>query len=150
MKKENHHLVQLNIAKMKGENIEDPIMQGFVLKLDEVNALAEQSEGFVWRLKDEINDATSYNPFGDTQIIVNFSMWEDAESLKNFVFKSMHVEVMKRKKEWFERFGKPYLVMWHISEGEIPTLEEAKKRLEHLQENGDSDYAFGFRYLSKG
>ena len=140
------HLAQLNVAQLL-EPLDAPATKEFVDGLDPINALAEKSPGFVWRLKYDNNDATSFNPFDDQQIIVNFSMWEDAQSLKEFVFNAMHLEVLKRKKEWFERFEKPYLVMWHIPIGEIPTLEEAKKRLESLQEHGTSDYAFDFRYL---
>jgi hypothetical protein len=142
MNTKDYHLAQLNIAKMIGENINDPVMAEFTGMLDAVNEIAEQSNGFVWRLKDE---STDFNPFHDKQIIVNFSVWEDVESLKNFVFNGLHLEVLKRKKEWFKSFGKAYYVLWYVPKGYIPTLEEAIQRLNHLQEQGASSYAFDFK-----
>jgi Domain of unknown function (DUF3291) len=88
-----YHLAQINIARMKGVNIEDPIMKDFVDMLDEINALAESSKGFVWRLKGDGNSATDLNPFDDDQIIVNMSVWEDIDALKAYVYDSKHVEV---------------------------------------------------------
>jgi len=77
----NYHLAEINIAKMKGVDINDPIMKEFVDNLDLVNTLAENSEGFVWRLKDDSN-ATNLNPYNDEQIIVNVSVWENIETLE--------------------------------------------------------------------
>jgi len=85
----NWHLAQLNIARMIGVNIDDPIMSKFVAQLDEVNALAEGSPGFVWRLKDDSNNATSINPYNDNQIIVNLSVWQTLEDLRKFVYSGM-------------------------------------------------------------
>lgn len=146
MKKEGFHLAQVNIAKMKGKDINDPIMADFVAQLDEVNSLAEQSKGFVWRLKDDEDNATAYNPFDDIQIIINFSVWESITDLQHFVFQGHHLEVMKQRRNWFESFGKAYIVMWFIPIGYTPTLQEAVERLEYLQENGASEYAFNFKY----
>lgn len=141
------HLAQLNIAKMIGKNINDPVMVEFVAQLDTINALAEQSKGFVWRLKSDEGNATSYNPFGDDRIIINYSIWENAIDLREYVYKSAHTVVMKDRKNWFENFGQPYYVLWNIQAGYIPTIEEAIERLTHLQQNGPTAYAFDFKNI---
>lgn len=141
-----YHIAQINVAKMKGTNIDDPIMADFKNQLDEINALAEASEGFVWRLvEDESNDATSLNPYGDEQMIVNLSVWTSVEALKNFTYKSLHVGVFKRKKEWFAKMKTPHLALWFVPEGTLPTAEEGIKRLAHLEEHGETSYAFTFK-----
>jgi len=138
-------LAQINIARMKGVNIEDPIMREFVENLDKVNALAESSEGFVWRLKDESNNATNLNPYEDEKIIVNISVWESINALETFTYKTFHSNFVRRRKKWFQHFGKAYYAMWWIPAGQFPTAEEAKERLDYLQENGASEYAFDFK-----
>ncbi|WP_367751947.1 DUF3291 domain-containing protein [Flavobacterium sp. WC2430] len=140
-----YQIAEINIAKMKGVAINDPIMKEFVDNLDSVNELAESSTGFVWRLKDDTNNATALNPYNDEQIIVNVSVWENVESLENFVYKTFHTEFLKRRKEWFQTFGKVYTAMWWIKKGEFPTLYNAKEKLDYLQENGASEIVFDFR-----
>ena len=130
---------------MLSDTIDDPIMAEFVAQLDTINALGESSKGFVWRLKDESGDATHLNPFDDERIIVNMTVWEKVEDLMDFAFKTAHVMVMKDRSKWFEKFGKPSMVLWYIDEGHIPTTQEARERLEYLQTNGASEYAFDFR-----
>jgi heme-degrading monooxygenase HmoA len=139
------HLAQINIGKITGININDPIMKTFVDQLEEVNALAEGSKGFVWRLKDENNNATNFNPFGDDTIIVNISVWESMEDLQNFIFKGKHAEALRNRKQWFVNFGKPYTAFWYVPAGQVPTVEEAIERLTYLQNNGASAYAFDFK-----
>lgn len=141
----NYQLAEINIARMKGVNINDPIMKEFVDNLDKVNQLAESSEGFVWRLKDENNDATSFNPYNDEQVIINVSVWESVESLEKFVFKTFHTDFLKRRKEWFHTYGKVFTAMWWIPQGEFPTVQEAVDKLSYLQNNGTSKLAFNFK-----
>lgn len=145
----NWHVAQLNIALMTGKTINDPVMKEFVDQLDTINTLAEQSEGFVWRLKSDEGNATSYNPYHDDRIIINFSVWQSTDDLKNFVYKSAHTAVMKDRKKWFENFGQPYYVLWNIPAGYIPSLDEAVERLASLQQNGPTDYAFDFKNIFK-
>lgn len=132
---------------MKGVNIDDPIMKEFVDNLDAVNSEAEKSEGFIWRLTDEDDNATSFDPYQNVRIIINVSVWKDVDSLKDFVFNGTHLSFMRRRKEWFEQFGKAYFCMWRIEAGHVPTVEEAVERLEHFQEHGSSEYAFGFKSI---
>ena len=140
-----YQIAQINVARMVGANIEDPIMQEFVDNLDRVNALAEGSSGFIWRLKDESNNAASFNPFNDVQVIINISVWADVESLEHFTYKTFHTDFLKRRKEWFKRYGEAHFALWWIEEGKFPTIEEAIKRLGFLQQEGATAYAFTFR-----
>ena len=147
METKEWHIAQLNIGIMAGKNIDDPVMSEFVAQLDTINALAEQSKGFVWRLKSGDGNATSYNPYHDERIIINFSVWQNADDLKNFVYKSAHTEVMKDRKKWFENFRQAYYVVWNIPAGYIPSLDEAVERLACLQQKGPTDYAFDFKNI---
>jgi hypothetical protein len=138
-----YRLAQLNIAKMK-EPLESPSMADFVNNLNRINALAEGSPGFEWRLKDESGDATAIRPFGD-DVIVNMSLWKDVASLSDYAFKSGHVDIMRRRREWFERMAEAYAVLWWAPEGHHPTIAEAAERLAHLQKFGPSAKAFSFK-----
>jgi hypothetical protein len=142
-----HHIAQFNIAKMKGKNIDDPIMKSFVDQIDAINFLAEKSEGFIWRLKSDNGNATSYNPYDDDTLIINFSVWDSTNNLKNFVYKSLHAEVMRERKKWFENFEQPYYALWKINQNETPSIDEAVIRLQHLQLHGATEYAFDFKTI---
>ena len=135
------HLAELNIAKFK-HPLDDPRMADFVNNLDRVNALAERSEGFVWRLKGDNNNATDFRVGDD--YAVNLSVWTDAKSLENYVFKTIHAQFYKRGAEFFEKHDKPQMVFWPVAEGHQPSLSEAMERLEDLQMNGPSERAFGW------
>ena len=143
----DYQLAQINIARMKGVNIDDPIMKEFVDNLDHINQIAEQSDGFIWRLKDEENNATAFNPYNDEQVIINISVWQDFETFRNFIFKSKHIEYMKRRKEWFQSFGKAYTCMWWITAGAYPTIEQGVQKLDDLQKNGSSSQVFDFKSI---
>jgi hypothetical protein len=140
-----YHIAEINIAKMKGVDINDPIMKEFVDNLNIVNEIAEKSDGFVWRLKDENNNATSINPYNDEQIIINVSVWESIETLEDFMYRTFHSEFLKRRKEWFSNFGTAHTAMWWIPKGQTPTLQEAVEKLDYLQKNGASAASFDFR-----
>jgi Domain of unknown function (DUF3291) len=147
MENKKQYIAQLNISKMIGVNIDDPIMKDFVAQLDEINLLGEQSKGFIWRLKSQDGNATSYNPYSDDRIIVNFTVWQTAEDLKDFVYNTAHRLVMKDRKKWFENLGQPSYVLWYVDADKIPTIDEAVERLAHLQKNGASSYAFDFKNI---
>ena len=141
----NYQLAQINIAKMNGVNINDPVMKEFVDNLILINSLAESSDGFVWRLKGENNNATNLNPYNDEQIIVNISVWQSIEHLEHYVYKTMHTEFLKRRKEWFQKFGKAYYALWWIVKDEYPTVAEAISKLTYMQQNGATQEAFDFK-----
>ncbi len=136
-------LAQLNIARLFAP-IDSPELADFVANLDRINALAEESPGFVWRLQTEEGDATSIDYFGN-DIIVNMSVWDDIESLKKFVYESTHIDIMRRRQEWFEKTRERYMVLWWIPEGHVPTMPEAEEKLNHLKEHGATAEAFTFR-----
>lgn len=135
------HLAELNIGKFKYPT-SDPRMAGFMDNLDRVNTLAERSPGFVWRLTGSGNNATDLRVGND--YAVNMSVWTDAKSLENYVFKTVHAQFYKRKAEWFNPIEKQYMVFWPVPEGLQPTLTEAMDRLEEYEKNGATENAFGW------
>ncbi|WP_067465650.1 DUF3291 domain-containing protein [Actinomadura macra] len=138
------HLAQFNVATLHFP-LDDPRMKDFVELLDPVNALADGAPGFVWRLIEEGQaDATGMRPAG-TDVIINFSVWESAQTLWDFVYRSAHLETMRRRREWFRRHVDAHLVLWWIPAGHVPTVEEALERLELLRGEGPSPLAFTFR-----
>ncbi|MBV9539667.1 MAG: DUF3291 domain-containing protein [Alphaproteobacteria bacterium] len=141
------HLAQVNIGRVLGEP-DDPRMADFYGNLARVNALAERMPGFVWRLKDETGDsAMALHWPGDPTMNVNMSVWETAEDLGKFVFQTVHRNIYARKHDFFEMPKENTVALWWVEPGHIPTLDEAKERLEHLNVYGPSDFAFGWADL---
>ncbi|WP_291870653.1 DUF3291 domain-containing protein [Maribacter sp.] len=141
----NYQLAEINIARIKGVTIDDPIMKEFVDNLDAINTLAENSNGFIWRLKDDSNNATNLNLYNDVQVIINISVWEDVEALGNYVYKTVHSDFLRRRKEWFKNYGEVSTAMWWVPEGEYPSAEEATEKLAELQKNGPCKSVFNFK-----
>ncbi len=139
----NYHLAQLNIAVMSAP-VESPQLKDFVDNLDRVNVLAEQSPGYLWRLQDESGNATALRPFGD-DTLVNLSVWENVEDLEYFVYQSIHVDFVKRRREWFEKLQMAHTVLWWIPQGHTPDEKEAGEKLELLRSQGATPEAFTFR-----
>jgi Domain of unknown function (DUF3291) len=137
------HLAQLNIGRILAP-MDSPIMADFANNLDQINSLAENSPGFIWRLKDDANNATSIQIYDDLRIIVNMSVWETIDQLYQFAYKTMHTEFLKRRREWFEKMGEMYYVLWYVPVGHLPDVAEARERLEYLREHGETPYAFSF------
>jgi hypothetical protein len=139
------HLAQLNIGRLAAP-LDSPRLHDFVAALDEINALADKAPGFVWRFVGEnANNATAVQLFADPLMIVNFSVWRTSEDLWNFVYRSDHLEYLRRRREWFELMREAYQVLWWIPAGTIPTPAEGLARLEELRANGPSPRAFTFR-----
>lgn len=138
------HLAQVNIGRARGA-ITDDVMLGFVSQLAEINALAERSPGFVWRLQTEDGDATAYRPYPhDNSILINMSVWTDLDLLRDYVFRTAHAAVMRRRREWFERFEGVYVALWWIPAGHRPSLAEAVSRIAQLEAHGPTPHAFSF------
>ncbi|MFK7974542.1 MAG: DUF3291 domain-containing protein [Halioglobus sp.] len=137
-------LAQINVGTIKYAP-EDPRMSGFMDRLDEINALAEASPGFVWRLQSDSGNATDIDVGGEPGFLVNMSVWESTESLFEYVYKSMHREVMVGRRQWFERPAALYQVLWWVPAGHQPTPDEGLERLALLQENGPTAQAFSFK-----
>lgn len=138
-----YQLAQLNIATLL-EPLDSPRLADFVANIGRINELAERSPGFAWRLADEAGNATSFRPFGDDKI-VNLSVWEGIEPLQAFAFRSGHADIMKRRREWFERMTDAYAVLWWVPRGHRPDLREASDRLAQLRANGPTPHAFTFK-----
>jgi hypothetical protein len=140
------HLAELNIARLK-HPLDDPRVADFVNNLDRVNGIADKMPGFVWRLKDDGGNATAIRISDDPLTIVNLTVWESAQALETFVFRTVHSHFYKRRAEWFEVMEKPSVVMWWVAAGHRPDLEEAAARLQDMTDNGPSDRAFGWAQL---
>ena len=138
------HLAQANIGRIRAP-LDDPIMEGFRSQLDPINALADQTPGFVWRLQTEDGNAMAIRPYPDERMAINMSVWESLEALQQFVYQSAHVGPLRDRKQWFEPIEGPILVLWWIPAGHVPTVEEALDRLARLKERGPSPDAFTFR-----
>lgn len=139
------HLAQFNIARMRYA-LDSPEMAEFAAGLDPINALGERSPGFVWRHTDETGSSTSTRIFDDTELLINFTVWESVDALWDYAYRSGHVEFLRRRREWFGPVeGYPSTVLWWIPAGAIPALDEATKRLEHLRDHGPTAEAFTFR-----
>jgi heme-degrading monooxygenase HmoA len=139
-----YHLAQVNVGRFI-KPVEDPANADFVNALDHVNSQADASPGFIWRLKGEGNNATDIKPFPDPQMAINMSVWESVEALAAFVYRNMdHRGVMRRRREWFEEMP-VYMALWWIPAGTLPTIEEAKAKLELLEKLGPTPEAFTFR-----
>ncbi len=117
-------------------------MADFVANLDRINELGDASPGFVWRLKDETGAATAIHAFDDPLIIVNLTVWTSIAALRAYAYRSAHVEVFRRRREWFVPLDGPNLVLWWVPAGHIPSLDEARHRLDHLAVNGPTRAAF--------
>jgi len=138
------HVAQVNVARLR-EPLDRPSMQTFVDGLEPVNALADASPGFVWRLQTDDGDATSLRVFDDDMLIVNMSVWGSVEALREFVFRSEHAGYLRRRSEWFEKLAEASTALWWIPKGQIPTVEGAKAKLESLRARGSSKEAFTLR-----
>ena len=142
----NYHIAQINIGRILAP-IDDSIMADFVSQLPPINALADASPGFVWRLQTESGDATSIRVYQDEMVAINMSVWESVDALKEYVYKSAHSGVLRDRKRWFEKFNGPYYALWWVPAGHLPSTQEGKEKLEYLREHGDSEYAFSFSHV---
>jgi hypothetical protein len=139
------HLAQLNVGRLRAP-MDDPRIDGFRENLDPINALAERTPGFVWRLQDEAGNATGIKPYGDDLEIVNLTVWESVEALADFTYRTGHVEFLRRRREFFEAATAPILCLWWVPEGTIPAVEDAIARLDHLRASGPTPTAFTFSH----
>ncbi len=141
-----YQLAQVNIAVLR-EPLDSPALAGFVAALAPINALADESPGFVWRLQTEDGDATAIRPFDDERIIVNMSVWESPEALHDYVYGGRHRDALRRRREWFSRMGEAYVVLWWVPAGHRPSVAEGVERLEELRRSGPTARAFTLRTL---
>jgi hypothetical protein len=140
----DHHLAEFNVGRLR-EPLDAPSMAEFLALFEPINALADSAPGFVWRLADgEADDATGIRPYGD-EVIINMSVWESREALWDFVYRSAHLDLLRRRREWLLRMAEPETVMWWVPAGRIPSVEEARERLGRVRRDGPGPEAFTFR-----
>ena len=138
-----YNLAQVNIADMVAD-LDDPVMSGFVQRLDEINKLADSSLGFVWRFQSDEGDATYLRPYENKNILFNMSVWESLETLKAYVYNSAHLELLRSKKNWFHKPGMPHMALWWIPKGYIPDVNEGLGKIKIINEKGACEEAFTF------
>ena len=136
-----YHLAQYNIAHLIAP-LDDPLIEPFVAALDPLNRLADEAPGFVWRHQTAEGDSTAVRVRDDPAIIINFSVWESADALFDYAYKSDHAAIFRRRREFFGLLETPNLVCWWIPAGYEPTVEEAEERLCHLEDHGPTPRAF--------
>jgi hypothetical protein len=142
-----YQIAQVNIGRIKGP-LDGSIMAGFMNRLDEINALAEKSPGFVWRLQTSEGNATYFRPFeDDDQMLLNMSVWETVEDLKHYVYKTAHAELLRQRSDWFEKLSAVYAALWWVPANHLPGIDEAKKRLAYLASHGPTEFAFTFKAI---
>jgi hypothetical protein len=139
------HLAQCNIVKLNAP-LDSPVVAGFVAALDPINALADAAPGFVWRLQSEDGDATSIRVFEDDEILLNMSVWESIEALQDYVYRSAHKDVLRRRRQWAARVESAQSAMWWIPSSVTPEAAEAVARLARLERDGPTPYAFTFQH----
>ncbi|NJN86443.1 MAG: DUF3291 domain-containing protein [Leptolyngbyaceae cyanobacterium SL_7_1] len=145
----DYYLAQINVALMKAP-LTDPIMAEFAAALDQVNAIADQSPGFVWRLQTSSGNATDIQAYADPRMLVNLSVWRSIEQLQHYVYKSLHGDFFVRRRQWFEKYQGEHFAMWWVPPDHRPTVEEGKAKLEYLELHGESPDAFTFANPSMG
>ena len=151
MTPETYHLAQLNVGRLVAPT-DDPRVAEFMAALDRINSLGKRMPGFVWMMEGSGTPGTgnTENSIGDDpQFVANLTVWDDVESLENFVWNTVHRQFYERRAEWFEVMGDMHFVMWWVPQGHRPTLDEGLDRLDHLKAQGDSDHAFGWSYLKE-
>jgi hypothetical protein len=146
-----HHLAQVNVARMRAA-VDDAAMSDFVARVDEMNQLAEQSGGFVWRLRGseippgELLAFENYStPFDPARFFYNMSVWETVDDLKRYVFNSAHVEMFRGRTRWMDHFDRASLALWWIPAGHRPSVAESAERLRAVEEKGATPFAFTFK-----
>ncbi len=139
-----HHLAQINIGRFRLQP-DDPLLKGFTDQLDAINALADSSPGFIWRLQDEEGNAQSIRAFDDPNMLINMSVWASMEALFDYTYKTAHTRIMSRRKEWFDLLQDAYMALWWIPAGHIPDPQEGRERLDLLREKGPGPDAFTFK-----
>lgn len=138
------HLAEINVGRLRAPT-DDPIVAEFMEALDRINALAEASPGFVWRLQTEDGNATAVRPYDDELVLINVSVWDSIEALADYVYRSDHTSFLRRRREWFEKMVQIDVALWWVPAGHRPSVTEAVERLDRLRAEGPSPHAFTFR-----
>jgi Domain of unknown function (DUF3291) len=138
------HIAQVNVGRLVAP-VTAPEVAEFMALLEPINALADTSPGFVWRLQSDSGNATDIRPFDDDELLINMSVWRSLEELRDFTYRTAHVDVLRRRREWFHKLVEAHLALWWVPVGHIPTPAEAEERLRLLRAHGPTPEAFTFR-----
>jgi hypothetical protein len=150
-------LAQVNVAYALG-GPDDPVMADFMAQLDEINALAERSPGFVWRYVTDSRDP-GQRELADPRVLFNMSVWDSVESLHAYAYKTQHGNVFAARKKWFGEWkqhvaalpelgeGAPFLALWWLPAGEVPTPQQGLEKLRLLGARGPHPQAFTFKRM---
>lgn len=145
MTEKAYHLAQMSVSLAKAP-LDDPMMEGFVSQLKYINSVADEAPGFVWRLQTEEGDATGIRGYDDPLKLLNMSLWESVETLKEYVYRSDHAGPYRNARQWFNKLDGPTTVLWWVAKGHIPSVTEGVERLDYLAKMGPSPEAFTFRH----
>lgn len=138
------NLAQVNITRLLAP-ADDPMIADFVAQLDRINTLADNSPGFVWRYISDARDPQD-REYDDPLMLLNLSLWQSAEHLYDYAYKSAHAQVFADRRKWFSKLEQPQVALWWVPAGQIPTVAEAQQRLNLLTAIGPSPRAFTFRH----
>ncbi len=139
----SYYLAQVNVARAKAE-MNTETMRGFMGQLDAMNHLADTADGFIWRMIGDGGDYTSIRPFDDPLVIMNVSLWRDIDSLKNYVYKTVHMNIVRDRHTWFHKMNEFQQALWWHPVSHQPTAQEAKEKLERVRLLGATQEAFTF------
>lgn len=131
----NYQVAQVNIAHLIAPE-GDPIVADFFANVPRINLLAESSPGFIWRYEGD---------YPDPSVAFNLSVWESVESLSEFAYRSAHVDIFRRRNEWFKTMPNNHMALWWVAPGHLPSVEESLEKLKLLDEHGPSEQAFTFK-----
>ena len=134
-------LAEANLAWMRYP-LDDPRMADMRDEIDRINALGDNSPGFIWRFRTAEGDATDVRVLDDPRVLFNLSIWRSVDDLRHYVYRTEHAAFLRRRRDWFVRPPKPPLAMWWVPAGTRPTVDEAMQRLERLWREGPSSQAF--------
>ena len=142
-----YQLAQANVAYALADH-DDPLIAEYMARLDEMNQLADRSDGFVWRYLTDSRDAAQ-REFADPRVLFNMSVWVSIEALHAYTYRSAHAEVYASRRRWFAEtkgvVNGHALAMWWVRAGELPTVADAKERLQLVTDRGPSERAFTFK-----
>lgn len=138
-----YHIAQVNMAYALAP-LGDPRLAAFSAQLDQIYALAEASPGFIWRLKAEDFSSSSPDLPTDERLFATISVWSTIEALRAFTYQGEHVQVMRRRREWFVPLKGAYIALWWVPAGHTPDLAEVKERMDYLRLHGPTPFAFSF------
>jgi hypothetical protein len=144
-------LAHVNIARLQLP-LADPQMHDLTKAIDRINALAETSHGFVWRLpgdettRDALSLFSSYViGFDVERFFLTLSVWDTIADLHAFVYHSEHLKFLRLARRWTEPLGRPHVALWWLPRGHLPTIADSRDRLTNVFDRGASTQAFTFQ-----